>query len=151
VTSLKALVASLLGRDSEIVVRRTTTDDLQRILEIEAHSNESSRWEPEAYLTFDCVVAQLESTIAGFMVSRSTAVREREVLNIAVAPEFRRRGVASALIRSLDNSEIFLEVRESNTPARNLYRKLGFIDIGRRPDYYENPPEAAVVMRLAPR
>jgi len=151
VTSLKALVASLLGRELEIVVRPTTTADLQRIQEIEAHSNESSHWEPEAYLTFDCVVAELESTVAGFMVSRSTAMREREILNIAVAPEFRRRGVASRLICSLDNSEIFLEVRESNTPARNLYRKLGFGEIGKRPDYYENPPEAAVVMRLAPR
>ncbi len=112
--SLKSLVTGLLRREPEIVVRQAQVDDLPRVQEIEAHSNESARWEPEAYLTFDCVVAEVKSTIAGFMVSRSTAVREREILNIAVAPEFRRRGVASALLSSLDNGEIFLEVRESN-------------------------------------
>jgi ribosomal-protein-alanine acetyltransferase len=149
VTNLKTLVGNLFGRAPGIVVRPCTLEDLKRVQEIESHSNESARWEPEAYLTFECVVAEVNATIAGFMVSRTTAVREREILNIAVAPEFRRRGVASTLIGSLDNGEIFLEVRESNEPARQLYRKLGFAEIGRRPEYYENPPEAAVVMRLA--
>ncbi len=146
--SIKELVTGLFGREPKIVIRQATAGDLGRVQEIEADSNESARWEPEAYLTFECIVAELSTTIAGFMVSRSTAVREREILNIVVAPEFRRRGVATALIQSLGNGEVFLEVRESNAPARRLYQKLGFSEIGRRPEYYEDPPESAVVMRL---
>jgi len=148
VSNLKALVISLFGREPEIRVRPGSADDLDRVQEIEEHSNESARWEPEAYLGFDFAVAEIGSSIAGFLVSRSTAVREREILNIVVAPEFRRQGVASALILSLDGNEVFLEVRESNDPARSLHRKLGFTEIGKRPDYYENPPEPAIVMRL---
>jgi ribosomal-protein-alanine acetyltransferase len=148
VTNLKELVSGIFGREPKITVRQANAGDLARVQEIEVDSNESARWEPEAYLTFDCVVAELESTIVGFMVSRSTAVREREILNIAVAPESRRRGVATALIKSLNNGQIFLEVRESNGPARRLYLKLGFSEIGRRPEYYDNPPESAIVMRL---
>lgn len=131
-----------------ILIRAGSAGDLDEVQEIEAQTSESARWEPETYLGFDLTVAKIRSEVAGFMVTRSTAAREREVLNIAVAPRHRRKGVASRLIRSIDASEVFLEVRESNEGAILLYRKLGFEEIGRRPGYYDNPMEAAIVMRL---
>jgi len=76
-----------------------------------------------------------------------TAETEREILNIAVSPEFRRMGIATALIHSIEDAEVFLEVRESNRVAQKLYENLGFEDVGRRPGYYDAPPETAIVMR----
>jgi ribosomal-protein-alanine N-acetyltransferase len=68
-----------------------------------------------------------------------------------VAPEFRRAGVGSALVRaalSRHIGEVFLEVRESNIAAQNFYQKLGFRHHDTRPGYYEDPREAAIVMRF---
>ena len=75
---------------------------------------------------------------------------EREILNIAVAPRFRRRGVADLLLSSelASGCSYFLEVRESNVAAQTLYRKFGFKEVGRRKKYYANPPETAIVMRV---
>jgi len=80
-------------------------------------------------------------TAAGFVLSRH-AVDEEEVLLIAVRPEFRLRGVASALLEQLmaqarqrHVARLFLEMREGN-PAESLYRKHGFQAVGRRPNYY---------------
>jgi ribosomal-protein-alanine N-acetyltransferase len=90
-------------------------------------------------------------TTAGFLVSRATAPGEREILNLAVAPPQRRRGVAGRLLeQELGRGEgsWFLEVRESNTPAIRLYQALGFRFAGRRERYYQNPPEAGIVMRF---
>jgi ribosomal-protein-alanine N-acetyltransferase len=58
-------------------------------------------------------------------------------------------GIASSLLAfELKRDDIFfLEVRESNHGAQTLYRQFGFIEIGRRPDYYQNPSETAIVMR----
>lgn len=79
-----------------------------------------------------------------------------EILNIAVLPEYRRRGLADKLFdaccehcRSLATETLFLEVRESNTPAISLYEKRGFEEIGRRKNYYRQPKEDALVMRLS--
>jgi ribosomal-protein-alanine N-acetyltransferase len=77
--------------------------------------------------------------------------KEREILNVAVHPDFRRHRVATGLLRA----ELarwpgahFLEVRESNLAARRLYDALGFQSVGARPGYYENPPETGIVMRI---
>ncbi len=76
---------------------------------------------------------------------------EWELENIVVAEEFLRQGVADSLMlalldraRSSCAAAIFLEVRESNRPARHLYEKHGFREAGRRRDYYQNPPEDAI-------
>ena len=85
-----------------------------------------------------------------------TAADEGELLNIACAPASRRTGVAQRLLdrclelcRRKGVSFLYLEVRESNSPARSLYRKNGFKEIGVRRNYYEKPRENAVLMRLA--
>ena len=76
---------------------------------------------------------------------------EGSIIEIAVAPEYRRQGIARELINASisDNSlkEIYLEVRESNLPAISLYESLGFERMGVRADYYDCPKENAVIMK----
>ena len=132
-------------------LRAGTPADLESIVRIQKQSPESSQWAADRFLAYDCTVAVRNGEVAGFLVSRQTAPGEREILNLAVAPEHRRKGVARALMqRELGehSGDFFLEVRESNMSAQNLYRSLGFCEVGRRPGYYDHPREAAVVMRL---
>ena len=77
------------------------------------------------------------------------------VCNVAVAPEFRRRSVASSLMeahilkaREAGMSEITLEVRSSNAAALALYEKFGFRCLGTRPNFYTNPKEHAEIYTL---
>lgn len=81
------------------------------------------------------------------------AADEGEITNVAVAPEYRRQGIAEKLVkrlmeetRSLGIRTYILEVRVSNQSAISLYRKLGFADCGIRKGFYENPTEDALVM-----
>lgn len=78
---------------------------------------------------------------------------ELSIMNIATLPEFRRTGCAKELLGAVytyakenNVAVITLEVRESNTAARTLYASEDFIEIGKRPFYYTNPPEAAIIM-----
>jgi ribosomal-protein-alanine acetyltransferase len=132
-------------------IRPATARDLPPILEIQAAARESSQWAKEDYLAFDCDVALINEAVAGFIVSRRIDEKEREILNVAVHPEMRRSGIASELIQAALRrwpGAHFLEVRESNAAGRELYRKLGFDEVGTRSAYYDNPPEAAIVMRI---
>jgi len=100
------------------------------------------------------LVAQASRGVAGYLIGRE-AGGIGEVLNLAVAPEFRRRGMGEALLeaglaafRRSRVDEVFLEVRESNTSARALYTRYGFRPVGQRSAYYRNPKEDALVLRL---
>ena len=84
---------------------------------------------------------------------------EGELVDIAVSPAYRKLGLGQMLMTALlteaanrGAEQIFLEVRQSNTPARNLYEKNGFTAIGLRKKYYKEPVEDAVLMqcRLTP-
>ena len=99
------------------------------------------------------LVAEEEGTVAGYIGSQ-TCGDESDVMNVAVHPDFRRRGVAEALVNSLvpelngiGSHCLTLEVRASNAPAVSLYEKLGFAEIGRRKNYYRNPREDALILR----
>lgn len=99
------------------------------------------------------LVAEIDGSIAGYVGSQ-TVLDMTDMMNIAVAPEFRRQGVAEALVNALvsclkekDVMGLLLEVRASNTAAIALYNKLGFIQVGRRPAYYRNPKEDALILR----
>ena len=75
---------------------------------------------------------------------------EADIVRVAVLPEYRQKGIARAVLsKSLESVEgdVFLDVRESNTAAINLYKSLGFYDTGVREDYYSNPTENAVLMK----
>ncbi len=100
------------------------------------------------------LVAETGRGVGGYMIGREAA-GSGEVLNLAVAPEFRRRGIGGALLeaglvafRRRRASEVFLEVRESNHSAQSLYLARGFRAVGQRAAYYRNPPEDALVLRL---
>ncbi len=74
---------------------------------------------------------------------------ELEITNIAVLRAYQGKGYASQLIQFLEDDDlpIFLEVRESNLAAQALYRKFAFKQVGKRKDYYQNPREAAMIMK----
>ncbi len=132
-------------------IRPAQESDLPELAEIQHTSPESSQWQAQDYLAFDCQIAQADGRIAGFLVSRSVADKEREILNIAVHPDFRRLHIATELLRAEISrwpGAHFLEVRESNAAARRLYEGLGFQAIGERPAYYDNPSETGIVMRI---
>lgn len=80
---------------------------------------------------------------------------EGYISNIAVSPEHRRQGIADMLLNDLMTraqekklSFLTLEVRQSNMPAQNLYKKHGYIEVGLRRNYYSQPTENAVLMTL---
>lgn len=106
-------------------------------------SNPLSRW----------IVAMDGKTLVGYVGSQ-TVLGESDMMNIAVAPDARRRGIAQGLVealiqvlKELDSHCLSLEVRASNEPAKALYGKLGFREIGRRRNYYRNPKEDALILR----
>jgi ribosomal-protein-alanine N-acetyltransferase len=100
------------------------------------------------------LVLEEQTTILAFLVARSVA-NEWELENIAVAGEAHRRGLGSHVLnefldiaRQEKTEAVFLEVRESNRAARAFYEKWAFTETGRRPRYYMQPEEDAVVYRL---
>ena len=99
------------------------------------------------------LVALDGETVAGYVGSQ-TVMDETDMMNIAVHPDFRRQGVARALILALigelkkrGSRCLTLEVRASNDPARALYESLGFAHVGTRRNYYQNPKEDALILR----
>ncbi len=133
-----------------IAIRKAVEADLAALEEIQAASPEAAHWRVDDYLAQDCRVAVVEHRVAGFLVCRAVAGDEREVLNLAVHPDFRRRGIARALLEAECNSNVadyFLEVRASNKAARAFYSVMGFTETGVRPGYYENPTESGIVMK----
>ncbi|MGN0980605.1 MAG: ribosomal protein S18-alanine N-acetyltransferase [Candidatus Avoscillospira sp.] len=92
-------------------------------------------------------------TVAGYVGSQ-TVLDEADIMNVAVAPEYRRRGIARQLLDRLRDllaaqgvRSLTLEVRASNGPAIALYESLGYVQVGRRPNYYFKPREDALILR----
>jgi ribosomal-protein-alanine acetyltransferase len=101
------------------------------------------------------LVGWRDKDMGGFVCGRRV-LDEGEILNLAVKPQSRRKGLASKLVLALLQvftrdgvSEAFLEVRSSNIAAISFYKGLGFRQIGKRRNYYRNPEESALVMRRA--
>lgn len=93
-------------------------------------------------------IATIDDKIAGYMGVQIFS-GEGYVTNVATLPEFRRMGVAKALIKEVLKNEmdfLTLEVRESNIPAISLYKSLNFVEVGKRPRFYREPTEDAVLM-----
>ncbi len=91
--------------------------------------------------------------IAGYVGSQSV-LGWADMMNLAVDPEYRRMGIGENLVTELINKLkdnqvtcLTLEVRLSNAAAIALYTKLGFLEVGRRPGYYHNPREDALILR----
>ncbi|HLI86217.1 MAG TPA: ribosomal protein S18-alanine N-acetyltransferase [Bryobacteraceae bacterium] len=134
-----------------LVIRPGEPRDVAEIRAIQAASPQSAGWDPVSYLNYDLRVAAEGARVAGFLVGRTLAPREHELLDLAVAPEFRRQGIGKALLRDWlkrARGDVFLEVRPSNSTARLFYKLLGFQEVGSRPDYYRNPSEPAIVLKF---
>ncbi len=127
------------------MIRPGTEADLSWISEILRESPEAAQWLPEK----DPFIVREPY---GFLVYRQVAADEHEILNLAVAASARRQGIARQLLRRVLSigGSWFLEVRESNLSARNTYQSAGFQEAGRRPKYYYNPVENAVVLVWQP-
>ena len=134
-----------------VEIRAATAAGIDAIVAIQNLAPDASHWEPSDYLQNDCLIATDGGRVIGFLLARQIAPGEREILNLAVAPTERRRGVARKLLEAELASTRglwFLEVRESNTAALRLYQSFGFQQVGMRPAYYHDPPESGIVMRF---
>jgi len=142
--------------------------DLLEVVEIEEQSG-LSRWGWAAYYAELqganrelMLVAQAKTSeaaerteIAGYIAARATA-EELHINNVAVREPYRHNGIGYMLLgRAIEQGKrmgvntAFLEVRSGNSAAQALYRKCGFKAIARRPSYYSEPLEDAIVMNLA--
>lgn len=102
------------------------------------------------------LVAVCDGEVSGY-IGAHNILGEVYITNVAVSEKHRRKGMGEKLINSLislcesENAEfITLEVRESNKPAINLYKKMNFKDVGKRKNFYENPKEDAILMTYKP-
>lgn len=135
-----------------------TMEDLEGTAALlKAHCSELP-WDETALFTYlmreDALLyaAREDGRVIGF-AGLLMAPPEADILDVTVLPEFRRTGVGSALLETLfQNAEaqgvntVYLEVRAGNGPAKALYRKKGFTQIGLRKQYYSDPVEDALIM-----
>ena len=140
-------------------IRLATPADIPAILPLASHSWSAGQWSASQYQGIFtestprriALVVEQGSVVQAFLVA-SVLDREREIENIVVADAERRQGFGKQLLDEflrLSQREaakmVFLEVRESNLAARKLYEKCGFVENGRRPRYYRQPEEDAVL------
>ena len=143
-------------------VRPAAATDIAAMMTIANRSATAAHWSESQYCSLfsttdhgrmGWVMAE-NSELLGFLVARSVGP-EWEIENVAVIEPAQRRGVGTHLlteflrfIRLRGATSVFLEVRESNLAAREFYKKWGMIERGRRPGYYADPPEDALLYRL---
>lgn len=137
------------------MIRELKESEIPLIADIErvCFSNPWSEKSIEDSFCLDCnhfFVCESEGRIAGY-IGLSIAADEGYILNVAVLPEYRRKGIGEALVRYVitgfgDLAFVTLEVRPSNTAAVALYQKLGFERVGERKNYYRNPDENALLL-----
>jgi ribosomal-protein-alanine N-acetyltransferase len=146
--------------EGPVTIRAFGPGDVDAVLLIQSRCLETAQWSRADYVRIAQEgvggwVAQQGPGVLGFLVARAAA-DELEILNLGVLPPARRQGVGRLLLeaalhwgRVSGAARAFLEVRESNKPARLFYKAQGFIVTGRRPLYYVRPPEAALVLSLS--
>jgi ribosomal-protein-alanine N-acetyltransferase len=142
---------------THVKIRKYAPADAPAICALAKLAPEAAQWPAESYQQGaeagqTILVAEEGDEIRGFLVSRWVA-GEGEILNMAVAPAWRRKGIASQLLgvaleeaRTRHVERIYLEVRESNGAAISFYARHGFARSGGRANYYSNPTENAVLM-----
>ncbi|MDP9053116.1 MAG: ribosomal protein S18-alanine N-acetyltransferase [Acidobacteriota bacterium] len=133
-----------------IKIRLAQERDYSAIASIQYRCPETAQWPLGDYSGYPLLFAVVDDSPAGFCSWRQTTIDEAEILNIAVDPMYRRRGVGAALLDQVceeAQGAVFLEVAESNVPAIALYRKQGWREEGVRPGYYQQGTVNAVVMK----
>lgn len=144
-------------KENEITVRVMTLDDVPAVHEIEEQSF-SIPWSKKAfqeslgYSHAVFLVAETGDSIAGYC-GMYQVFQEGDIINVAVAPGFRGKGIGGKLMEGIicaaierDILDLTLEVRESNETAIHLYTKYGFENVGIRKNFYEQPRENAIIM-----
>jgi len=145
-----------IANRSAVIVRLAAPSDVLDVHSILRESPEASVWPMESLLGSvpqgEIWTAEMDGRLAGILIGR-VAADEFEILNLAVSREFRRRRIASQLMRAaLESAKIagarktFLEVRASNEGGIQFYERLGFQTCGRRLNYYRDPVEDAIQM-----
>lgn len=144
-----------------VTIRKMTVEDVPAVVELDQKSF-SLPW-PERSFRFEltdnpasrCWVAELDGRVVGMIVVW-LIVSEAHVATVATHPDYRRQGIGKRLLsHALLNlmregaRSSFLEVRESNLGAQEMYRKLGYEVSGRRRRYYRDNDEDAILMSLA--
>jgi len=150
---------SVTQNSTEIVIRPLCGEDAVALAALESRCAGAARWGEAAYHDagkngITGFAAESERSLVGFVLTR-TVSDEMEILNVAVDPEARRRGIGKRLVaraiqegRRMDVKRVYLEVRESNAAARAFYSSAGFAVKGRRKNYYSQPAEDALVLVL---
>ena len=140
-------------------IRRLRADDAQAVADILRQSPQAVFW-PEASVKEVLewkgslgIVIEANGKVVGFLIGRQT-IEEAEVLNLAVAPGSRRKGMGGALLqaaveefRTRGANRVYLEVRETIAAGIAFYEKHGFGKAGRREGYYRDPVETAIIMQ----
>ncbi len=156
----------IMERAAEVLIRRMTPADLQAVLAIDRQSfpipwsENTYRHELNNVRSTRLLVAEvkhrLRKRVVGY-VGFWYVVDEAHISTLAVAPEFRGRGIGRRLLRAALDMAVqmgcrraTLEVRPSNEIAIGLYRSCGFQVVGRRPRYYRDNNEDALIMTLEP-
>ena len=134
-------------------VRKAVCADIPAVLALEGCIFSDPWQEKDLRLHLECdhlcfFVCEEAGCVCGYLLA-SLIPPEGEIYRVAVSPEYRKRGIADALCRTLFSlcDTVFLEVRRSNAPARALYEKLGFTLTGERKNYYKDPMEDACLYR----
>ncbi|HUS19111.1 MAG TPA: ribosomal protein S18-alanine N-acetyltransferase [Terriglobales bacterium] len=146
-------------------IRAATVADIPTMRELDLASAYGARWSeghyyglfssatPQRHLV---LIAESQDSIVGYLAASGVG-DEWEVENVIVATLMLRHGIAKALLEELLERlrraaarRLHLEVRESNQPARALYAQFGFAEAHRRPAYYSDPVEDAIVLSRAP-
>lgn len=152
------MATELRRKEERSATRSLRPEDAGAVAEILRKSPEAVFWAEASVrevLEWNGVLGfaiEVRGEVAGFLIARQVR-DEAEILNLAVAPESRRKGeggtlltAAVAELRKRGVSRVFLEVRESNAVGIAFYQKHGFSRAGRREGYYREPVEAAIVM-----
>ena len=154
-------MATELRREEErSAIRTLRPEDARAVAEILRRSPEAVFWpvssvrEVLGWKGILGLASEVKGEVVGFLIGRQVG-EQAEVLNLAVAPESRRRGGGGALLRAAvvefrkrGANSVFLEVRESNAAGIGFYEKHSFTQAGRREGYYRDPLEAAIVMEI---
>lgn len=144
-----------------MLIRTAIVGDIPKLISLARESPTAAHWSEAQYASAlhdghprrVLLVAEDGGNLLGFVAGAEIA-GEWELENIVVAEEARRRRLGETLLRAFLGAavegaghSVFLEVRESNRSARNLYEKNGFVQSGRRPDYYRDPSEDAILYK----
>jgi ribosomal-protein-alanine N-acetyltransferase len=146
-----------------MVIRPGTAADIPVMMSLASSTATAAHWSAVDYekifrrgpVRRHCLILEEQGAVQAFIVARQLE-REWEIENIATATIARRRGLGTRLLGeimaiaySCSAREVTLEVRKSNHAARGLYQKWGFVESGRRADYYTAPVEDAIIFRFA--